>query len=154
MFSSLCVCCTHITCDDKQRLMFLVGSTGKNPIAGAPSVRLGCLSRLRMRAVRWRCLSFQGLTVPMRKLRPGFVGALAKIQQHLFRRLCTAHILVAQEKLALVGTVPGCTGTKRRLLQSRRCGNGIGVEGRLFEGIVPWPEPTTDHFVRVGLARN
>src|SRR5438270_1188935 len=101
--------------------------------------------------VSW-CLSFQRFTIPPCERRPGFVGTLEELQEHLFRRVCAAHILIAQEEQAPVGVIPGGTGTKRGGRESRRFRKGIRVERRSFEGFIPWPEATTDHFMRVGFA--
>src|SRR6266516_2924031 len=96
------------------------------------------------------CLPFQGLAVPLRKLCPCFVGALKEFQEDPFRCVCAAHILVAQEEQAFVGTVPGGIGTKSDCREAWRFRNRIRVERRRFERFVPWPKPSTDHFMRVG----
>src|SRR3989442_13329941 len=72
--------------------------------------------------------------------------------EYLFRRVCAPDIIVGQEKQAHAGTVQGRAGTKSGFLQSRWFRNGIRVERGRFECLVTWPEPTTDHFMRIGFA--
>ena len=62
-------------------------------------------------AFEFAWVPFQCLTIPLRELCPDLVGTLEEFQEDLFRCLCAAHILVAQEELALVGAVPGGPGS-------------------------------------------
>ncbi len=61
------------------------------------------------------CLSLQGLAIPMGQICPCLIGALDKIQEHLFGRVCVPNIVVAQEELRYFGAVKGRTGTNRRV---------------------------------------
>src|SRR5947209_5282704 len=93
-------------------------------------------------------------TVPMRQVRSCFVGALEKVHEHLFGLARVPNVVVAQEEQASVGTVPGGTGPQRGCREARWFRNRIRVERRLLERCVTWPESTTDHFMRVGFARD
>src|SRR2546427_368280 len=101
---------------------------------------------------RWfsNCLPFQCLAIPLRKSGSGFVGALKKLQQRQLRRGSAAHVVIAQEKLTQLLTVERRRRTNPGGRQPRWFWSGIGVESRGRETVIARPEPTTDHFMRVG----
>src|SRR6266496_3621836 len=97
---------------------------------------------------------FQCLAIPLRKSGSGFVGALKKLQQRQLRRGSAAHIVIAQEEFSQILTVEGLLRTNRDGRQSRWFWSGIGVESGGRETVIARPEPTTDHFMRVGFPRH
>src|SRR6266568_2324639 len=97
---------------------------------------------------------FQCLAIPLRKSGSGFVGALKKLQQRQLRRGSAAHIVIKQEEFSQILTVESLLRTNRGGRQSRWFWSGIGIESRGRETVIARPEPTTDHFMRVGFPRH
>src|SRR5260370_29202973 len=87
-------------------------------------------------------------------MRPGFVGALAKIHQRLFRRISAAHVIVAQQEFPYLGAVERRSRTNRGRLESRRLRIAVGVESTCRATVIAGPEPTTTLFMRDGFPRH
>src|SRR5579884_1080015 len=84
----------------------------------------------------------------------GFVAALEKIQQGLFRRGSTAHVIVAQEEFTHLLTVERRCRTERGGFESNWGRRGVRVESRGREMVIAGPEATTDLFMRGSVLRD
>ena len=90
--------------------------------------------------------------IPLRQAGGRLVRTLQEFHYGFVRRTRQPNIVVFQEKLLQFLAVEGCRRTNMFFSSAIRFRRGITIKSRSSESAISWPEPSTDHLVRIGLA--
>src|SRR5436853_4976557 len=92
--------------------------------------------------------------VPLCQFRSRFIGALAEIEYRGFRRPGRASIVIFEKELAQLVVPISSLRAHRFIREAGRSRCGVGIEGGTFEPAIARPEPATDYFVGISVARH